>query len=575
MKPSPLPIAELASRLGLSSDEYEPYGRFKAKLALSLLDRSPHDPDAKYVVVTGITPTPLGEGKTTTTIGLAMALARLGQRAVACIRQPSLGPVFGIKGGATGAGRARVIPADEINLHLTGDSHAVSVAHNLLAACLDNHLYHGNRLGIDPASISWGRVTDVSDRALRSVRLSEGLKRTPRESFFQITDASEVMAILALAKNRKDLRERLGRIVVAFTANAKPVNAEDLRVAGAMGALLREACKPNLLQTLEGTPVLIHAGPFGNIAHGNSSVIADQIALGLANTVVTECGFGSDLGLEKLINIKCRAGGFEPRAGGTAAFETGLAPRVAVIVASVRALKMHGGNTRVAPAEPASRPGKPLDPALEREDLVSLAKGCENLARHIEIVRSFGLPAIVAVNRFPTDTAAELGLVEKFAREHGARDAVQSEVYSRGAEGGEKLARAVAEAARERSKIRYTYFPEDTLQQKIEKIATKVYGAIGVEYSPEALRKLALYTKAGFERLAVCMAKTHLSISHDPALKGSPRGFTLPVRDIQLSAGAGFVYPLAGDIRTLPGLPSHPNAERIDLDESGEIRGLV
>ena len=553
---TPLPVAEIAHRLGLGDDDLDLYGRYKAKIHLDVLERLADRPDGRYVMVTAITPTPLGEGKTTVAIGLGMALNRLGHRTVNTLRQPSMGPTFGIKGGAAGGGRAQVIPMDEFNLHFTGDIHAVAAAHNLLAAMIDNHLYHGNALDIDPYTITWPRVVDISDRALRNVIVGLGTKEDgrPRAAGFDIAVASEVMAILALAGSLADLRERLGRIVVAATADGRPVTAEDLGAAGAMAVLLRDALMPNLIQTLEHTPVLVHAGPFANIAHGNNSVLADRIGLKLADYVVTESGFGADCGAEKMVNIKCRA--------------SGLVVDVAVLVATVRALKMHGGVGYV-------RPGLPLPRELLEEDVAAVARGCDNLRAHVEHLRRFGLPVVVAINRFPTDTAAELEAVRGAAIEAGADAAVSSDAHAAGGAGSVELAEAVVAAAQGERRMRFLYPLEASIVEKIEAIATQVYGADGVELEPRARRRIERYTALGYDRLPICMAKTHLSLSHDPSWLGRPRGFRLPVRDIRAAIGAGFLYAICGEMRTMPGLPKIPAATRIDLDpRTGKVVGL-
>lgn len=550
-----LPITEIAKNIGLEEDEIELYGKHKAKVDLSVLDRLKDRPNGKYIDVTAVTPTPLGEGKTVTTIGLSLGLNKIGKKVITCIRQPSLGPVFGIKGGAAGGGYSQVLPMEDFNLHFTGDVHAVSLAHNLLAAFIDAHLLHGNKLNIDPYSISWNRVVDVSDRALRHIVVGLGGKANgvPRESGFDISVASEVMAILALASDLKDLRERLGRIVVAFAKDGKPITAEDLQCAGAMTVLMKNAIKPNLIQTTENTPCFVHAGPFANIAQGNNSIIEDKIALKLSDYVVTESGFGADCGAEKFMNIKCRI--------------SGLKPDCVVIVATVRALKMHSGRFTVVA-------GKPLDPALIQEDLDSLSRGIENLEKHIENMKLFGLPVVVAVNKFTTDTEKEINLIRERAIAAGAEDAVKSEVWAKGGEGGKELAEAVVKACEKPSSFKLLYPDDASIKEKIEVIATKIYGADGVDFAPVAEQKIKLYTELGWDKLPICMAKTHLSISHDPALKGRPRKFRLPIRDIRPSVGAGFLYPLCGDMRTMPGLPSVPAGTKIDIDEEGKIVGL-
>jgi len=526
-------------------------------------------PNAKYVDVTAITPTPLGEGKTTTTVGLSQALgSQLGKKVFTCIRQPSMGPTFGIKGGAAGGGYSQIVPMEDFNLHLTGDIHAVGVAHNLLAAAIDSRMMHERRLSdralsrvnlkrlnIDPFSIVWNRVVDVEDAAAREIIVGLGGKRNgmPRETGFDITVASEVMAILALATSLKDLRERIGRIVVATDTSGRPVTAEDVGVAGAMAVLMKDALMPNLMQTLENTPAFVHAGPFANIAHGNSSVIADKVAVKLADYVVTESGFGADIGMEKFFDIKCRT--------------SGLVPNCVVMVATVRALKMHGGLGRIVP-------GKPLPKELTEENLDFLEKGSENLRAHIGIARQFGIPVVVAVNRFTTDTDAEVELIRKVAKDAGALDAVPSEHWAEGGEGAKDLAEAVVKACEEPSNFQFLYPLDISIKDKIETIATKVYGADGVDYLPEAEAKIRMYEKLGYTDLPICMAKTHLSLSHDPSLKGVPKGWRLPIRDIRASVGAGFLYPLCGDMKTMPGLPRHPAFMDIDLDENGNIVGL-
>ena len=554
---APRPILQIARELGLRDDEVELYGNAKAKVTLAGIERLERErPRGKYVVVTGTSPTPLGEGKSTTTVGLAQGLQRLGLRATVAIRQPSLGPVFGIKGGAAGGGYSQVIPMEDFNLHLTGDVHAIGAAHNLAAAFIDNHIYHGNQLGIDARSVLWPRVVDISDRALREVVVGLGAKENgyARQTGFIITVASEVMAILALASDLADVRARLGRIVLATRRDGTPVTAEDLKVAGAMAVLLKDAIKPNLMQTLEGGPAFVHCGPFGNIAHGNSSVIADRVALAGSDIVVTEAGFGSEMGAEKFFDIKCRT--------------SGLRPDAAVIVATVRALKMHGGvGTIVA--------GKPLDPALLANDPAAVTRGAANLAKHIENVHAFGVPAVVAINVFPTDTREEIAALRQAALEAGAEDAVESNHFVDGGKGAQHLARAVwAAAQRGAPDFRLLYPDHAPLREKIETIATRIYGADGVDFLPAAERALARYEEMGFGHLPVCMAKTQYSLSHDPSLLGRPTGFRVPVRDVSLSAGAGFVTPLCGDMRTMPGLPSRPGGERIDIDADGNVVGL-
>ncbi|WP_369018819.1 formate--tetrahydrofolate ligase [Thermatribacter velox] len=549
------PIVEIAREAGIEEDDIELYGKYKAKVSLEVLKKLKDRPLGKYIDVTAITPTPLGEGKTVTTIGLSMALNKIGKKSIVCIRQPSLGPVFGIKGGAAGGGYSQVVPMEDFNLHLTGDTHAVAAAHNLLAAFIDNHLLHGNELNIDPFTISWPRVVDISDRALRKIIVGLGGKTNgiPRESSFDIAVASEVMAVLALTTDIFDLRKRLGRIVVAYNERKEPVTAEDLRCAGAMTVLMRDAIKPNLLQTLENTPCFVHAGPFANIAHGNSSIVADQIALRLADYVVTESGFGADCGMEKFMNIKCRY--------------SGLRPDCVVMVCSIRALKMHSGKYKVIP-------GKPLDPGILEEDIDALVKGSENLIKQIENARLFGVPVVVAINVFSTDTEREIETVKKIALDNGAFRACVSEVWAKGGEGGKELAEAVVEACDVPNNFNFLYPLDIPIKDKIEIIATKIYGADGVVYEPEAEKKIARYTELGWDKLPICMAKTHLSLSHDPKLKGRPRGFKLPIKDIRPSIGAGFLYPLCGEMRTMPGLPSRPAGMNVDIDSEGRVVGL-
>ena len=550
------PILDVAAHVGLKPDDLDLYGTHKAKVHLDVRDTFADRPLGKYIDVTAITPTPLGEGKTTTAVGLSQGLGRLGKSVFTTLRQPSMGPTFGIKGGAAGGGYSQVIPMEDFNLHLTGDIHAVSVAHNLLAAAIDNHLTHGNQLNLNPFSVTWGRVVDLNDRALRNVVIGLGGKPNgyPRESMYDIAVASEVMAILALSTGLADLRTRLGRIVIGTTFDGEPVTAEDLKVAGAMAVLLKDALMPTLMQTLEHTPVLVHTGPFANIAHGNSSIVADQIALRLADYVVTESGFGSDIGMEKFMDIKCRA--------------SGLTPDAIVIVATIRALKMHGGLGKVVA-------GKPLPPELTTENLGALEKGAANLVAHIRIAKSYGVPVVVAINHFHTDTDNEVELLRKIATEAGAEDAVMTDHWARGGEGAMNLAEAVAKAAEKPKDFSFLYPLDMPIRDKIEMIATRVYGADGVDFMDDADKKIRLYTKLGYDNLPICMAKTHLSLSHDPSAKGVPKHFRLPVRDIRASVGAGFLYPLCGTMRTMPGLPTHPAFENVDIDvETGKVQGL-
>ncbi|MFB3882337.1 MAG: formate--tetrahydrofolate ligase [Armatimonadota bacterium] len=549
------PVLQIAEGAGIREEEMDYFGRWKAKIHLDILQRLKDRPDGKYIDVTAITPTPLGEGKTVTTIGVSQALGVIGKKVMTCIRQPSLGPVFGIKGGAAGGGYSQVVPMEDFNLHLTGDVHAVSIANNLLAAMVDAHLKHGNKLGIDPRTISWRRVIDLNDKwgVYSIISGLGGENRIPRETGFDISVASEVMAILALASDLQDLRKRLGRIIVAQTWDGEPVTAEQLKAAGAMCVLLKDALMPNLMQTLENTPVFVHAGPFANIAHGNNSIVADKIALKLADYVVTESGFGADCGMEKFFNIKCRV--------------SGLKPNCVVIVATVRALKMHGGVGNI-------RPGKPLPPELIQENLPALEKGCENLAKHVENARLFGVPVVVAVNRFTEDTPAEIELIRKKAVEAGAEGAYLSDVWAKGGEGGRELAEAVVAACEKPSKFKLLYPDDMPIKEKIETIARTIYGADGVDFDPIAQRKIETFTKWGLDKLPICMAKTHLSLSHDSNLKGRPRGFRIPVRDIRPSAGAGFLFPLLGTFTTMPGLPSRPAAVDVDIDKDGKVVGL-
>jgi len=563
------PILEIADSVGLAEDHLDLYGKHKAKVHLEVLEKLKDRPNGKYIDVTAITPTPLGEGKTVTLVGLSQALGYIGKKVFTCIRQPSMGPTFGIKGGAAGGGYSQVVPMEDFNLHLTGDIHAVGVAHNLLAAAIDSRMMHernyGDRawakkglkkLNINPYSITWNRVVDVEDRSLRRIIVGVGDKSDgfPREAAYDITVASEIMALLGLATSLKDMRERLGRIVIGTDWDENPVTAEELGVAGAMAVLLKDAIKPNLMQTLEHTPVFCHTGPFANIAHGNSSGIADLIGIKLTDYLVTESGFGADCGMEKFFDIKCRA--------------TGLIPNCVVMVASVRALKMHGGGPKVVA-------GLPLDPAYQKENLELLERGCENLVANIGIAQLFGIPVVIAVNRFRTDTEAELELVKEKAVEAGAEDACISEVWARGGAGGAELAEAVVEACEKPPSFQFLYPLDMPIKGKIEVIATKVYGADGVDYDQQAEGKIRLYTRLGYDKLPLCMAKTHLSLSHDPSLKGVPKGWRLPIRDIRASVGAGFLYPLCGEMRTMPGLPSTPAFLEVDLNlETGEVIGL-
>jgi formyltetrahydrofolate synthetase len=606
---TPKPIVDIAAEVGIKASELELHGRNKAKVELSILERLKNRPNGKYIDVTAITPTPLGEGKSTTMMGLSQALgAHLGKRVFTCIRQPSQGPTFGIKGGAAGGGYSQVIPMEDFNLHLTGDIHAITAANNLLGAAIDARMFHEAqqddeklfnalcpkdkkgkrtfapvmlrrlkklgihktdpetltpeersrfaRLDIDPASITWQRVVDTNDRFLRRITIGKGPeeKGMTRDTGFDITVASEIMAILALTTDLSDLRDRLGRIVIGTNKKGEAVTADDLGAGGALTVLMKDAIKPTLMQSLEGTPVFVHAGPFANIAHGNSSIIADKIALKLADYVVTESGFGADCGMEKFMDIKCRY--------------SGLIPHCVVIVATVRALKMHGGGPKVVA-------GKPLDAAYTDENLDLLGKGLPNMQHHIKNALRFGVNVVVAVNSFATDTPAEVELVRKAAKEAGAEDAIVCTHWMDGGKGAIQLAEAVLKACEKPTKFQFLYPLDWSIKQKIEKLCKDIYGADGVDYSPEAEKKIELYTRLGFDKLPMNMAKTHLSLSHDPALKGVPKGYKIPIRDIRASVGAGFLYPLLGEMRTMPGLPTRPVFYDVDLDlKSGRVVGL-
>ena len=541
------PITEIAELVGLSDDDLELYGNYKAKVKLDVLTRLQDAEKSKLVLVTAITPTPAGEGKTTTTVGLGQALNKLGKKAVIALREPSLGPTMGVKGGAAGGGYAQVIPMEDINLHFTGDLHAIGVAHNLLSAALDNHIKQGNQLAIDPTQVRWPRVVDMNDRALRNIVVGLGGKAhgTPREDHFMITVASEIMAILCLANDLMELKEKIKAIVVGYTYAGEAVTAGDLKVAGAMTALLKDALKPNLVQTLENTPAFIHGGPFANIAHGCNSIMATKMAMRLGEITVTEAGFGADLGAEKFYHIKCRY--------------AGLKPDVTVLVATIRALKMHGGVGR---------------DQLTEENLEALSIGIANLEKHVENIQKFGVPLVVAINRFPQDTMAELELVREKCEAMQVKVAL-SEVWAKGGEGGLELAeKVIALLEGEQSNFRFLYDQTLPIKEKIELIAREVYGADGVNFSSQALKQIKRYTELGYARLPICMAKTQSSISDDPALRGRPSGFTVSVREINLSAGAGFLVPLTGPVLTMPGLPKQPAAEAIDIDADGRISGL-
>jgi formate--tetrahydrofolate ligase len=536
------PIAEIAEELGLEPDEYDLYGKYKAKVDLSVVERLAGEPDGKLVCVTAITPTKAGEGKTTTSVSLTQGLGHIGRKVALCLREASLGPVFGIKGGAAGGGYAQVVPMEDLNLHFTGDLHAITAANNLLAAMLEAHLLHGNKLGIDPLTVSWRRCMDINDRALRSIVVGLGGRANGyvRETGFDITAASEVMAILAVARDLGDLRSRLGAITVAYTWEGEPVTAEQLQAAGSMTVLLKDAIKPNLVQTLEGQAAFVHCGPFANIAHGNNSLVADLVALKLGDYVVTESGFGSDMGMEKFLDIVCRIGG--------------LSPSAVVLVATARALKHHGGD-----------PDGGVD-AIER--------GAANLERHLGIVREFGLKAVVAVNRFPGDTDEEVETLRRLALEYGAHAAELNEAFERGGEGAAALAEAVVDAAESPSEFDFVYPLDAPIDAKVEAICKRVYGADGVVFLPAAQEKIRVFTKQGFDKLPVCMAKTHLSLSHDPTLLNAPTRFTVTVRDIRAYTGSGWLVPLLGDMQTMPGLGVKPAAFDVDIDESGRTVGL-
>ena len=548
------PLAEIATQMGLSLEHLEMYGRNVAKIDLDAVGDITSRPKGKYVVVTAITPTPLGEGKTTTSVGLAQAMKHVGKRGLVALRQPSMGPTFGIKGGAAGGGYSQVVPMENLNLHLTGDFHAVTAAHNLLAAMVDNHLHHGNALGLALKKITWRRVLDVNDRALRNMVIGMGGAEdgVVRQSGFDITAASEVMAILALANDADDLRARLGRIVVGYTDDNIAVTAEQIGCAGAMAVILRDAVKPNLMQTLENTPAIIHAGPFGNIATGNSSVIADKLGIHLCDYLITEAGFGADMGAERFFNIKCRVSGMKPDA--------------AVLVATVRALKAHSGRYKVVA-------GKPLPPDMLKENPDDVRAGAANLVKQIENVKAHGVSPVVAINAFPGDFASEHAVIREIAESVGARVAVCTH-FSDGGAGAVDLANAVIAACDEKSDFSFLYPDNASLKEKIEKIATTIYGAAKVEYSAEANRQLEMFEANGFGVLPICVAKTHLSISGDAALKGAPTGHTLSVREVRASVGAGFVYPICGDMRTMPGLGANPAALSIDIGPDGRVVGL-
>ena len=540
------PISRIAAGLGIAEDDLELYGKYKAKISLDAWNKVKDRPDGKLVLVTAINPTPAGEGKTTTSVGLADAFHKQGKKIAVALREPSLGPCFGLKGGAAGGGYAQVVPMEDINLHFTGDFHAITTAHNLLAAVIDNHIQQGNALDLDVRRIAWKRVLDLNDRALRHVVIGMGGKAhgVPRETGFDITVASEMMAILCLSSDLEDLKKRLGQIVVAYTRDGRAVRADELNVTGALTLLFKDAIKPNLVQTLEGTPALIHGGPFANIAHGCNSVMATKFALKFADVVVTEAGFGADLGAEKFLDIKCRFAGFNPDA--------------VVIVATVRALKMHGGLPKAD---------------LGKVDMAALEKGLANLIKHIETVQAFGLPAVVAINAFPTDTAEELAFVEKKCNELGAEVAL-SEVWAKGGEGGLALADKVWKAMEKPNNFNFTYDVESSIPEKIDAIVKRVYGGLGADFTPAAKKQLEEIEELGFDKMPVCMAKTQYSLSDDPSKMGRPEGFRITVKELRISAGAGFIVALTGDILTMPGLPKKPAAENMDIDVNGKITGL-
>ena len=544
----PLPIGEIAARAGIDQQFVEQYGRTKAKIDLSFLESRKDSPDGNLILVTAITPTPAGEGKTTTTIGLADGLRKIGKKSILALREPSMGPVFGVKGGAAGGGYAQVIPMEEINLHFTGDFHAISAANNLLAAMIDNHIFQGNELGINPGTVVWRRCVDMNDRQLRFVvdGLGGAKNGVPREDGYDITVASEVMAILCLSTSISDLKKRLGRIIIGYSYEGNAITAADLKAEGAMTAILKDALKPNLVQSLEGTPAFIHGGPFANIAHGCNSVLATRMALKCGEYIVTEAGFGADLGAEKFMDIKCRI--------------TGLRPKAVVVVATVRALKMHGGLKK---------------DNLGTEDLAALEKGLPNLLRHVSVMTDvYKIPCVVAINRFPTDTEAELELVEKKCRELGV-NVVLSEVWGKGGEGGIALAEEIVRLCKKESKLELTYEDSDSLETKISKVVKRIYGGSSVSYAPGVRTKIKKLEAAGFASVPVCMAKTQYSFSDDPKKLCAPTGFTVTVRDVKISAGAGFMVVYTGEIMTMPGLPKVPQATVIDVDESGKITGLM
>ncbi|MFW5748130.1 MAG: formate--tetrahydrofolate ligase [Chloroflexota bacterium] len=549
-------INRIAEQMGLDPEtDLEHYGKYVAKIDLNVLDKLKDRPDGKYIDVTAITPTPLGEGKSTTTVGLGQAMKHIGKRAVVAVRQPSQGPTFGIKGGAAGGGYSQIVPMENFNLHLTGDIHAISAAHNLIAAMIDAHIYHGNELDLNIHNIPWRRVVDLNDRALRNVIVGLGGRTdgVPRETGFDITVASELMAILALTTSLKDLRARIGQVVIAYTGDGKPITAEELGAAGAATVLMRDAIKPNLMQTLENTPAIVHAGPFANIAHGNSSVLADLIGIKTGDYLITESGFGADIGAEKFFNIKCRASGMKPDA--------------AVLVVTIRALKAHTGKYRIVP-------GKPLDPALLEANIADVEAGAGNMIRHLENLKKFGVTPVVAINRFTHDDDREVEAIREIAAAHGAYGVAVADHWAQGGAGAVELAEMVVSAADAPSEFRYLYDLDRPVKEKIETIAQEIYGADGVDFAPAAEKQIAQFERDGFGDLPICMAKTHLSFSDNPRLKGAPTGFRITVTEARVSAGAGFIYPLCGDMRTMPGLGKSPAALNVDIDENGRVVGL-
>ncbi len=552
------PVMEIAKEIGILEEEIDLYGNYMAKVDLSILERLKDRPSGKFICVTAITPTPLGEGKTVTAFGLGQGLAKIGKNVVNTCRQPSKGPTFGIKGGACGGGYSQVLPMENINLHFTGDIHACETAHNLCASAIDASILHKNKLNIDPLNVTWRYCMDLNSRAMRDIVVGLGGSANgyPRQTGFDITVATETMAILAMTTGLKDLRERFARAVIGYTYDREPVTCEDLNVAGAMTVLMKEALKPNLVQSTENTPIFDHAGPFANVAHGNNSVVADMVALKLADYVVTEAGFGADCGFEKMVDVKCRQSGLKVDCG--------------VVVATVRALKMHGGAYLLKPGQSYAS----IKELAETENLPALEKGCENLAKAIDIVRTFGVPVVVAVNRFTSDTDAEIELIRKKALEAGAFACEPSEAWAKGGEGATALAEAVVRAVEEPHEMKLLYPDDISIKEKIETIATKIYGADGVDYDPLADRRIRMYTRLGYDKLSINMAKTHLSISHDPDLKNVPKNYRLPISDIRASVGAGFLYPICGSMRTMPGLPSRPAFVDVDIDEEGKTVGL-